>query len=1403
MGHAATVGASGILNAGGVGGIALGSSAKTTANYGTSMGANATASGTNAVAIGGVAKAASTDSATTASGADSLAIGSVSQAYGKGSVSLGAHAVTGTSSTETSANMYATAIGYTAEATSLGSVAIGAYADAKTGTYATALGYYANATGNNAIAIGGNETEGNGATASGVNAIAVGNVSKAYGKGSLAMGANAVSGTALTATGTDMYATALGTDAEATGKYATSFSATAKAYTDESLALGHAATVGASGTTDSGGVGGIAIGTAANTSKDYGISFGANATASGENAIAIGGAKKMTDTSGGVTATGATASGNSSIAIGDTAEALTNDAIAIGYKADAKTKEYATAIGIKSVATGSYATGFAAQAYAYTNQSLALGYKTTVGVSGATDSGGVSGIAIGHDADTTKDDGISLGSRAKAEGANAIAIGGNSKTGAGNAAYASGADSIAIGNKSQATKDNAVALGAEAIAKETSAIALGYSASATAADAISIGHSSVAVANAIVIGKSASTTAENGVALGDSASATKASSVAIGVGSVVSEDDSVSVGASTSSTRTITNVTAGDSTKDLANWDQLIDNNSENPYVFGADGSVTVLTNAGTTAFTLKLGSNTGAIAYENTGFVLGGTIYSYLSPTANGSYIQTGATSNVGANLTALDTAMGAVDKNYTFIKKSIDDDVTKNVSMAQNLIALDEGITRLIHHDATNQKIVIAGDSTLDASTTLSLATSTGGNRTVTGVASGTKTGEAANWDQLIPNQTYTFGTDGSVTVQTNAGAQAFKLNLTTTTAGSITPSSTGYISGGNLDTELRPTETKNYISDQSVAANLSALDQKLGVASGVEHLDGTVLYNATDDIESQIQAVGKKVIKEVTDANSSGFSDTQKIKLTTYDGTEYSIEIAGKGKVEKDDKRLVDGATVYQAIQDVKTNVTQNVESITTKLTAEKGDYIAAGDEAGKNLAALDTVIGVVENDGKVITASLKDGVLQTSVSQNLEKLDTAMGFVKKDGNAIGASFNEDGSVKTTISQNLERLDSAMQDPGMDLTHIRRVTQEQYATVAETATNGIALGHGSVTSGVNAISFGTNAAASSENAIAVGQEAKASATNSVAIGSGSEATEENTVSVGKAGSERRITNVAAGVNDTDIVNVAQFNAALKNDASGMRAGLYDDLNQVAAGSAAIAALRAESYDPYAKWSFAVGYGHYKDANAGALGVFYKPNEDTTISFGGTLGYDESLMNAGISIKLGSRGKGIGSYRMNTPLGKELSALRQYHDRLAADNRMLQEANRVQAKRIALLEASHASAKTNQVKEISALQTYKTKMKTDNAEEIKALQADNDKIRLDNETAQAANAARAVTIKAQMEEIEALKADNAKIRMDKEKLDADNVVQEKEMAALREDNEILKQQIAEILSAIELAGK
>ena len=197
------------------------------------------------------------------------------------------------------------------------------------------------------------------------------------------------------------------------------------------------------------------------------------------------------------------------------------------------------------------------------------------------------------------------------------------------------------------------------------------------------------------------------------------------------------------------------------------------------------------------------------------------------------------------------------------------------------------------------------------------------------------------------------------------------------------------------------------------------------------------------------------------------------------------------------------------------------------------------------------------------------------------------------------------------------------------------------------------------------------------------------------------------GISAGDQKINNVKAGVADTDAVNVSQLKRlqdqiAASSSVTTVTAGdhikvtptvngnthdykvsLADDIadqitnnttninkntndiknikgdlskidkrvNKSVAGAAALAALHPLDFDPDAKWDFAAGYGHYRSGNAAALGAFYRPNEDVQLSVGSTVGSDETVFNAGLSVKVGAHSN---VSRSRVAIGKEVLALK-----------------------------------------------------------------------------------------------------------------------------------------------------
>ena len=165
-----------------------------------------------------------------------------------------------------------------------------------------------------------------------------------------------------------------------------------------------------------------------------------------------------------------------------------------------------------------------------------------------------------------------------------------------------------------------------------------------------------------------------------------------------------------------------------------------------------------------------------------------------------------------------------------------------------------------------------------------------------------------------------------------------------------------------------------------------------------------------------------------------------------------------------------------------------------------------------------------------------------------------------------------------------------------------------------------------------------------------------NSVKVGDTSIRTDGLTIQGGPSitktgidGGNQKVTGVAAGeISSTskDAVNGSQL---FKTNQQVSKLG--NRINKVGAGAAALAALHPLDFDPDDKWDFAAGYGNYNGENAAAIGAYYRPNEDTMFSVGGSFGNGENMVNAGISLKLG-QGNHVSTSKV--AMAKEIKDLR-----------------------------------------------------------------------------------------------------------------------------------------------------
>jgi hypothetical protein len=134
------------------------------------------------------------------------------------------------------------------------------------------------------------------------------------------------------------------------------------------------------------------------------------------------------------------------------------------------------------------------------------------------------------------------------------------------------------------------------------------------------------------------------------------------------------------------------------------------------------------------------------------------------------------------------------------------------------------------------------------------------------------------------------------------------------------------------------------------------------------------------------------------------------------------------------------------------------------------------------------------------------------------------------------------------------------------------------------------------------------------------------------------------------QQIHDVAPGTGATDAVNVSQLGGVVNGVTNAINT-LGNRMNRVGAGASALAALHPLEFDPDEKWDFAAGFGHYKNANAAALGAFYRPNEDTMVSIGGSFGGGENMLNAGVAWRIG---KGTTITTSRVAMAKEIQKLK-----------------------------------------------------------------------------------------------------------------------------------------------------
>ena len=411
------------------------------------------------------------------------------------------------------------------------------------------------------------------------------------------------------------------------------------------------------------------------------------------------------------------------------------------------------------------------------------------------------------------------------------------------------------------------------------------------------------------------------------------------------------------------------------------------------------------------------------------------------------------------------------------------------------------------------------------------------------------------------------------------------------------------------------------------------------------------------------------KVTIDGTTGNIDAGKVKINGKDGT-----VNGLTNKTWDPNNITSGQA---ATEDQLKAVDQKITNTSTELTNKGMDFAGNDGEFHRNLGEKVTIKGegtkaASEYSGENIrTFADANGNLTVKMDKNL-KTETivATGENGKDGK-IG--INGKDGVTTNISITRDGKPGVDGAPGTTTTRI--VYEKPDGSKEEVATLNDGMKYGGDTGNVikkklneqvNVIGgiTDTNKLTTEDNLGVVSDGNNNLKVRMAKDLKGLESVKTNTLTVGDVkidnsginAGNKKITNVAAGdisANSTDAVNGGQLwktNQTI-NNIGGAVNELGTRVNRVGAGAAALAALHPLDFDPDDKWDVAAGYGNYKDAHAVSVGAFYRPNEDTMFSVGGSFGGGVNTVNAGVSVKLG-QGNHVSTSRV--ALAKEVEDLK-----------------------------------------------------------------------------------------------------------------------------------------------------
>ena len=696
----------------------------------------------------------------------------------------------------------------------------------------------------------------------------------------------------------------------------------------------------------------------------------------------------------------------------------------------------------------------------------------------------------------------------------------------------------------------------------------------------------------------------------------------------------------------ITNVAPGTKDGDAVNFKQLKDIDSK---VTTNTGDITTLKKG----WTLEDGNATKGTKIVKAEDTVKVTSDDYITATVNNDGLK------LGMNVTKLNTQINDQIDNSDTVKEKMKSWVLKAATTDKDPAAKGQTIDKT-NNVATfdveeNQGLTVARDGATikyGVNNNQLVGNINSGNTAVTNISAkfsvtdGTNT-KAVNLGKDKNNNVKFLGTDGETTVTVGGNDDA-----PTVTVG--------------LDAKFKKQVTDNT---SNIAEN------KTNITNLTTRVDGhdTAIENNTKAIGENAKAIGEntKAIGENTKAIEKNAGD-----ITTLTGRVDTAEktIGENTKaIGENTKAIGENA---KAIGENTKAIGENAKAIgeNAKAIGENAKAIGENTKAiGENTKTIGKNTEKIEQNAKDIAAKMTSWTVKAgeeAAGQKIDNTNNAVTFdvaakdqgltVTRDGSTI--KYGIEGS-KIDISEN--KTVNELKDEIAKKKTVVKAGDENISVTKADDKEEYTVTLAKNLKGLNSVSATTVNAGTVKADTVDTKTVKVS--DKITVGEGDTVTINNeglTIkdgpSVKKDGINaggKTIANVADGKEDSDAVNVKQLKA-IENQSNqnisilgGRVSELNTRVNRVGAGAAALAALHPLDFDPDDKWDFAAGYGNYSGANAVAIGAYYRPNEDTMFSVGGSFGGGENMVNAGVSIKLG-QGNHVTTSRV--AMAKEIKDLR-----------------------------------------------------------------------------------------------------------------------------------------------------